>query len=301
MRVAFTSDLHVDVTGRNGAILPYIVDRVVALDPDALVIAGDAANSLYRLDAALSAFDAVGCRRFFVPGNHDLWAESHRAVRKGKDSSFKHDEAVPAVCKKRGFEFLPGAPTILDGLGLVGSLGWYDFSFRSCVFDDVYSLADYERGELNDARYRTGVWNDCRDIVWLADRNADDWKRRSVRLDPVAVFEEIFRRFVSDLRETQPRAERLLVVLHTNPFLECLRHRDPPDPFDAYEGAIRLGDELVRVAASTPTVCFCGHRHTALDTVVRGVRVVRSPVGYLDSFCGDLSEHAGKCVRLLEL
>jgi Calcineurin-like phosphoesterase len=300
VRVVFTSDLHVDVTPQNGAILPYLVSRVQQLQPDVFILAGDVGNCLYQIDHALTAFDTLSCTRLFVPGNHDLWTESRRAVRNGKDSGFKHDEALPAICRKHDVVYLPGNPAVIDGVGFVGSVGWYDFSFRPRDLDAIYDVADYERGELSDPQYRTGVWNDCREVAWLAHRNAADWRLRSRKVDTLALFEELFGRFVSDLAVVRPSMEKLFTVLHTNPFIECLGDRNPPDPFDAYAGATRLGEKLARVATEVPTICICGHRHDPLDIIVKNVRVLRSPLGYLDGFQGDLEERAAQCVRLFE-
>src|SRR6516164_4976965 len=62
MRVAFTSDLHIDITAQNRKLLPYLAEEIERLSPDALVLAGDIANTLSGWDVALQAFQptAVG-------------------------------------------------------------------------------------------------------------------------------------------------------------------------------------------------------------------------------------------------
>lgn len=52
MRIAFTSDIHIDVTARNAELLPYLADAVTRLAPDVFVIAGDAANDLKGLQSS---------------------------------------------------------------------------------------------------------------------------------------------------------------------------------------------------------------------------------------------------------
>ena len=63
-----------------------------------------------------------------MPGNHDLWVESKRALRRGHDSWHKYRTGIPDVCARRGFRYLVGAPLALGGVGFAGSVGWYDYS-----------------------------------------------------------------------------------------------------------------------------------------------------------------------------
>lgn len=106
MRIAFTSDLHADVGARNAAALPWAARAAAALAPDVFVLAGDAANDLAALDRTLAAFEALPARKLFVPGNHDLWIESNKSLRRGQDSWHKYVRAIPDVCARRGFHSL---------------------------------------------------------------------------------------------------------------------------------------------------------------------------------------------------
>ena len=72
MRVAFTSDLHIDITAQNRKLLPYLAEEIERLSPDALVLAGDIANTLSDWDVALQAFQPLAIMKFIVPGNHDI-------------------------------------------------------------------------------------------------------------------------------------------------------------------------------------------------------------------------------------
>jgi 3',5'-cyclic AMP phosphodiesterase CpdA len=76
---AFTSDLYVDVTRTNRALLPHLANAAERAVPDIFVIAGDVANTAGSVDEALGAFGGLRCRKLSVPGNHDVWVESQRS------------------------------------------------------------------------------------------------------------------------------------------------------------------------------------------------------------------------------
>ena len=74
-----------------------------------------------------------------------------------------------------------------------------------------------------------------------------------------------------------------------------------PDFFDAYEGCTRVGEVLGRCATRRAVTVISGHRHKSLDILEDGVRVVRSPVGYLNDFQGDYRAKAAEVIGLIDL
>jgi len=72
MNIAFTSDIHSDITETNCALLPFLAAEVERRSPDVLVLGGDIANTLDGWRDALSAFQAVTAPRLIVPGNDDV-------------------------------------------------------------------------------------------------------------------------------------------------------------------------------------------------------------------------------------
>lgn len=157
MRIAFTSDIHADITAENQKLLPYLAEEFSRLDPDAIVLAGDIANSLSGWKGALSHFNEINVPKFIIPGNHDVWVESKNALKRGQDSGWKYRIALPECARDFGFHYLPGQPFVLSDVGFAGSLGWYDYSLRDERLDGVLSRFDYERGELKKARGMTFV------------------------------------------------------------------------------------------------------------------------------------------------
>ena len=105
----------------------------------------------------------------------------------------------------------------------------------------------------------------------------------------------------SHLETVSPTVQKMVAVVHTNPFEACIERKPVLDPFDAYEGSTRIGEILGRYADSHQVVVLCGHRHRRLDIREKGIRVLRSPVGYLQRFEGDLSRKAVEVVGVLDL
>ena len=302
MKIAFTSDIHYDITEGNKQLLPYLSAEVAERCPDVFIIAGDVANSLGTLHEALSAFNTLSGRRLFVPGNHDLWIESKNAVKKRKeDSWWRYRTGIPEVCEENGFEYLPRNPVVIDGVGFVGSAGWYDYSLRDPRLDDVFWSSDYARGEFVDSRFIRGILNDVRRTCWLKYPESSDWRTRLCKETTQEVFQRMLDELKADVAAVMEQIQTLVVIVHTNPFAACIQRKEPADPFDAYEGSTRLGKTLVQYAQKTRVTCICGHRHKPLDITVDGVRVLRTAVGYLENFNGQYREQAAAAVGMIDV
>jgi Calcineurin-like phosphoesterase len=301
MRIAFTSDIHIDITRNNRALLPHLAEAATKLEPDVFVIAGDVANTAEGVDEALAAFEGLRCHKLFVPGNHDVWVESQRSVRKGKDSWHKHDVVLPEICAKRDFTFLPGRPLVIDDVLFAGSLGWYDYSMADPRLEQVFDTLDYARGEFKHPNYHVGQWMDVRNACWLMAPGDPNWRKRRIRLSDRRVCEMLQSRLDADLRAISTTTRSVVAVVHTSAFLECVERSPTADPFNAYAGSTHIGEMLSSLAQSAPAYCISGHLHEPLDTTVDGVRVLRSPVGYIENFRGDLRERAEEAIGLVEI
>jgi 3',5'-cyclic AMP phosphodiesterase CpdA len=296
MRVAFTSDLHIDITAQNRKLLPYLAEEIERLSPDALVLAGDIANTLSGWDVALQAFQPLAIMKFIVPGNHDIWIESKRALERAQDSTWKYNVGLPTSAARHGFHYLPQRPLVVGDVWFVGSLGWYDYSFRDERLEGIVSTREYEKGAFG-----SDIWNDSRYAAWLREPNSSNWRIRKLRLSNLQICSLILAALQWDLEQIPSEITKIAVTLHTSPFLNCIERKDVPDFFDAYEGCTRLGEILGRCATRRAVTVISGHRHKRLDITEHGVRVVRSPVGYLNDFQGDYRAKAAEVIGLIDL
>ena len=118
MRIYAVSDLHADFRA-NRALL----DELSPIDHrrDALIVAGDVADSLEVMAETLLHLRERFGEVFFVPGNHELWVRAGEA----KDSIDKF-HAVLAACARVGVRTRPAK---VNGAWVVPLFSWYDESF----------------------------------------------------------------------------------------------------------------------------------------------------------------------------
>jgi predicted phosphodiesterase len=276
MRLALTSDIHVDNNGRD--VLSALVERVRALAPDVLVVAGDVATGPVTYLETMLALRASAPEVVVVAGNHDVWS-SPAQVAAGVDAWARLDQILPALCREADVRYLDAGPIEIGGVGFAGTLGWYDLSMRDLDL------------EVPDAAYATGQfggvrWVDHQLAVWGV--SADEVCRR-------------LRARLADQLAALP-SERIVVVTHTLPFLEQL-HR-PSLPvwrfIKAFLGSVALG-EVVR-GDPRVALAIAGHTHLPSDVIVGGVRAVVSPLGYKREWRGASAEEAvARAVRLVEI
>ena len=146
MKIGLISDLHTDVTPRNKALVPHLIDAVSAAKLDVLVLAGDLARHLVQLSETLNAFHLADltCEKLFVPGNHDIWAIETRNV-----TSEQKCGIISELCYACGFHPLMDRPFVKGKVGFCGTIGWYDYSFAPDGYD--FSDAQYAEKELMGA------------------------------------------------------------------------------------------------------------------------------------------------------
>lgn len=125
MRIIATSDLHYNIA-RGKAPTEQIARDINHAGGDVLLLLGDLAGTdLTILERAFALFDSFPGRRVFVPGNHELWAPP------GGDSLHRYERELPDLCSRHGVHYLDQAPLVLGDVAIAGTMGWYDYTFRS--------------------------------------------------------------------------------------------------------------------------------------------------------------------------
>ncbi|MCP4135107.1 MAG: hypothetical protein GY754_29325 [bacterium] len=276
MKIAYTSDIHTDITENNTRLLPGLVNRVAEIDPHIFILAGDISNNLKNLDSSLRAFRELSCLKVMVPGNHDIWIDSKNSLKKGKDSFFKYRQAIPEICRNNGFIAPLEAPYYLDSCAIAGNIGWYDYTLRDTRLDSVYTTRDYRLGTFTE-----GTWNDTKYAVWLKNPGSPNWRERRTQYSSNKVFSLFFQQLQTALEEIPPSIKNIIIVLHMAPFRDCIIPKETPDPFDAYEGSSKLGEYIETIPGDKHISIICGHRHKKLILEKGNITVYRSPVGYL--------------------
>jgi len=287
LRIAYTSDIHVDLSEGNRAAAAALARAIRASGPDAVVIAGDAGNTIDAVEDALSLFESFRGPKLFVPGNHDVWIETSGGVL--IDSRTKYTETIPAACRRMGFHDLGREPLVIGEVGFVGSLGWYDYSFA----DPRLGLAeeDYWSG-----RYGDEIWWDKKMTYWVSEAAGGAASRERMR-DP-QVCAELCERLESDLRWIEARARSIIAVIHTLPFFVGIARSDPPYYLDAYTGSEGLGRILQ--AHSKVELCIHGHKHGSGEWTIGRIRALRRTLGRVEEG-DDIEERAIGAVGFVEV
>ena len=278
MKIGLVSDLHIDVTALNKALIPHLLEAVKTAELDVLVIAGDLARHLVQLSETLNAFQLadLACEKLFVPGNHDIWAIETPDV-----TSEQKCDIISKLCYECGFHPLMDAPFITEKIAFCGTIGWYDYTFAPDGYD--FSEAQYAKKELMGA-----VWNDKRYAKWSdTDRNVT--QRFEVALE-------------AQIASVRDAVSRIIVVTHHVPFRECLQYRGelPWDFFRAFMGSKHFGDCCLREPLVTHALF--GHVHQSIDMQLRSVRAICAPVGYLyeEPKIG-LEAYASRCLACFDV
>lgn len=255
--------------GSDELLLTKIRERVEEIGPDVFVIAGDISDRLNVLSDSLANLRVKDCINLYVAGNHDIWFEEGG----GPGSLEKYSTNIEEVCKENGFSHIPDAPVVLGQHAFVGSIGWYDYSFRR---DDLeIPIENYEQKE-----YQGAVWYDIFRVDWdFNDREATDLFNQKLEYDLKTLPEDV---------------KHVIYVSHHLPFqnLTIYKNRLPWDFHGAFMGATSTGkiiEDDGRVILS-----ISGHSHIRNMITTNGLVSLTVPIGYgrpdserLDEFVTD--------------
>lgn len=282
VRLLITADLHYDVR-RSREPARRLAERVCQAQADGLVLLGDTAGADRTTFAeALELFADFPGRKLLVPGNHCLWCGPE------ENSLDRYERLIPHIAEAAGFTVLDHQPVVMDGVGLAGSIGWYDYSLRDRSLG--IPLAFYEKKISPGAARYLGRHDDLLEAHAenLTDRHfalgarwMDGWRVR-LGMSDEAFLERLLRTLRQQLEELSVRVERIVVFLHHLPFAEMVP-AERPDRFafaGAFMGADRLGELLLQFPAVTDV--YCGHSHWSAELTVGHLRVVNVGSTYVE-------------------
>jgi predicted phosphodiesterase len=276
MRLLVTADLHYN-HAKSKPLADNVIDRMNADGGDVLLVVGDTATTAGdALEQCLSRFQFTG-PKLFVAGNHELWTQ-------GDDSHAIFTEELPRRVRALGWQWLETEPFVSGDVGIVGSVGWYDYSFAQAnlgiprrFYEHKISPGAAARFEEHESLF---IPND--DIPPAAMEIFARWNDgRYVKLgrrDEV-FLDEILVRLGSQL-ESMRAKRHVIAAIHHLPFRELL---PPPrtaqwDFAKAYLGSEAIGQLLRRY--DNVTQVFCGHSHFPAEAQVGAIRAVNVGSGY---------------------
>ena len=267
MEVAVTADIHYGTQTKKDELEKY-VNSLNKIGVGHLLIAGDLASRGADHDQFKEAVEILQKFRgkiLFSPGNHDLWT--------GKGDSFDIlTRKMPAMFKGSNIHLLDNNPVVIENLGFVGSVGWYDYSFRTVpvpleqlfgnylfTFDEGKTVfrwnqlttAQYEGKECrvseDGEKWHKSTWKDKRFIKWdFTDDQFLDYCIGKLR---------------KDIESLSPNVEKIVAVTHHLPFSEFVP--DIPDPTWGFHRAYLGSNAIGKMLLEYPRIkyAFFGHSH----------------------------------------
>lgn len=295
MRIAFSSDLHVDISQRNWELVPYLNEVLKMVDPDVFVIAGDISPELGDIEYALDVFSSLKCLKLFVPGNQDIWVLSEEMQELGHDSYEKYYFYLPELCRRNDFVPLWMEPTEFGGVGFVGNIGWYDSKPKPSVPEEEFSPLEQS---LMDS-----VWNDMRWACWSDISMMIEGSMSPVRRPDTEVSREFNLRLDQDLDsfEHQSSVREVVVITHYPPFVKL---GVPPEKDQSGRDFLFIGSHDtggILQSHGKVSLSISGHIHDRRDVLVGDIRAVRCPVGYLNEEHRKYQEIVEDCLEVIHL
>jgi 3',5'-cyclic AMP phosphodiesterase CpdA len=257
LSLALTADLHWGHAPRGNDATRLLADFLRSRPPDILVVAGDVGTGT-QFSACLDLFAGLGCTKALVPGNHDVWV----APDASHDSQYLYTVELPRIAAEHGFHYLDSGPLVLpaEGLALVGSMNWYDYSWALEALRRHFPTEEYR---LASKRFTRGRHNDANFVRWPFD-------------DP-AFTKQAAQTLERHLDEALAKVDKVIVVTHHPPFrgisFPGTGRTDDLDAllWAAFGGNARVEDLLAR-RADRIAFAFCGHTHRERQGELGGIR-----------------------------
>jgi predicted phosphohydrolase len=267
MKIFASSDLHVDFPKNISVFeLPRILDSTLKREKDdcAFVIVGDIAQNLPLLHNFLMKFKHIPVPKFVTSGNHDLWVEAT-----GPNSFMKYTLLLKEAVEDAGFHYLDSSPAILGDIGIIGNIGWYDYSFRRRYLNipsnyqllrveerkyinwEDLTIEDYQKkvlyGEIDDKLHLITRWNDLMYVRWnLTDEEFSRFCFEKIKCDYECIRNQV---------------KKILFCSHHIHFQQCVHYRGTAkwDFNTAFYGSESIGNYLL--SESKTVAAIFAHSH----------------------------------------
>lgn len=275
MRLLATADLHYNHP-KSRPLADELIDRMNAAGGDVLLVVGDSASfDGDALERCLSRFKFSG-PKLFVPGNHELWT-------RGSDSYSIVTERLPRRVRELGWHWLQDEPFLAVGVAVVGSVGWYDFSFAQA---DLGVPVRFYAAKVSPAI--AGRYEEYRHLLPMDDVSPhareliarwNDGRFVKLGRSDERFLDELLERLQAQL-DGLTSARQVVAAIHHLPFRQLLPppHSVQWDFAKAYLGSGRLGELLLRYPNVTNVLC--GHSHFAAEAHVGHVHAINIGSGY---------------------
>jgi predicted phosphodiesterase len=276
MRLLITADLHYN-HAHSRPLADELIDRMNSAGGDVLLVVGDtAAADGDALERCLQRFRFTG-PKLFVAGNHELWTA--RA-----DSSVLFAQELPARIRALGWHWLETDPFVAGDIAIVGTIGWYDYSFAeaSLGIPKRFYARKISPGAAERFAEHADLFNPCDDISAAARKIIARWNDgRYVKLgmSDEAFLDQRLAQLEANLHRVAD-AKQIVAAVHHLPFASVCpsSHRALWDFTKAYLGSEKIGHLLLNYP-NLSTV-YCGHSHLPVEARIGTLYAINIGSGY---------------------
>jgi len=276
MRLLVTADLHYN-HAHSRPLADEVIDRMNAAGGDVLLVVGDTASADGdALERCLQRFDFAG-PKLFVAGNHELWTAR-------SDSCAIFAEELPARVRALGWHWLETDPFVAGEVAIVGTIGWYDYSFAVASLGIPRRF--YARKISPGAAERFPEYADLfepADDISPAARNIvarwNDGRYVKLGMSDEAFLDQRLAQLDVNLRRVAG-ATQVVAAVHHLPFAALCpsSHRALWDFTKAYLGSEKIG-RLLLEHSNVHTV-YCGHSHLPVEARIGALHAINIGSGY---------------------
>lgn len=232
MKIIIASDLHYQED--NYDRVEEFIQSINETGAETLFILGDIASGVILTSKCLQLFRDFKLGKYFIAGNHDIWSKNFNSLE-------IYNGFLPNIGKKFDFKFLEGQPIIINGIGFVGTIGWYDYSFRDKDWDIPFEYY------LNKSIPDVTTWVDKLMVNW--DLIDGDFTNQTIK------------NLEEDIKMVYEKSQRMVCLCHHVPFFELLpdENNEISRFYRAFSGSEKIG-KLINKYPKIKYV-FCGHTH----------------------------------------
>lgn len=271
MRIASVSDIHLDYRA-NREIFLKMTAVIGARQPDVVVVAGDVSHRDELIAGCIEILQRVTRNVAYLPGNHDLWIDRPGEDLRDDPSTNtweRHDRTLEALVRSVGGHYLPAKPLVVNDVAIVGSCGWYDYSFF--------------RSEFRDRVPESALVDQALGGVQWSDRTRIAFRRPDGELmsnpEVARRMEDVLDEQLGEV-ERDPKVDRVVCATHHQQYEQTVRRAGtlPWEFFNAFMGSRGLG-EVIDKHSKVGHVIY-GHTHTPGDYRIGPRRVFGTPLAY---------------------
>jgi hypothetical protein len=238
VKLAVTVDLHLPITKPER--IAALADEMNAFGPDVVVVAGDLGESHANVERCLQCLrERIRSPIWVLAGNHDVWAWPPY------DSRRLWLEVVPEIVARTGCQYLEGKSFVLGGVGVAGTIAWYDYS----AVDPTIKASALQFAQTK--------------YLHNADALRIDWEWADPEFAALVAGPFLA---ALDRLEADPAVRQSVVVTHV-PLVEGQMSRDTGNAdwafSNAYFGNLTLGAKVL--ARSKVSHILSGHTHIGRD------------------------------------